>query len=195
MIKINSVDEFISLFPERKKGLELLRSIALSTGMEEGVKWSAPIYMVKGKNVMGLLAFNEYIGIWFHQGCFLKDEANVLINAQEGVTKALRQWRFSTDAEIDPDLVKAYILEAIENELAGKRLKPEKKSIEMPKELTEALKADPDLNTHFHNFTEYKRKEFAEYIGSAKREATRVSRLQKCIPMIMEGVGLNDKYR
>ena len=195
MNKVDTVDEFIARFPERKSGLELLRSIALSTGMEEGIKWGAPIYMVNGKNVIGVLAFKKYIGVWFHQGALLKDEAGVLINAQDGVTQALRQWRFEKDEELQPDLLKAYMLEAIANEKAGKRIKPVKKEILVPNELRQVLQSDAGLNERFQALTEYKRKEFAEYIATAKREATRLSRLEKCIPLIMEGIGLNDKYR
>lgn len=47
-------------------------------------------------------------------GSTASDDDGVLINAQEGKTKALRQWRFSSIKEIKVRKIKAYIREAIE---------------------------------------------------------------------------------
>ena len=187
----------MSLYPDRREELELLREIVLSSGIDETIKWSIPTYTVRGKNVLGLGAFKAYVGLWFFNGSFLKDQAKVLINAQEGQTKGMRQWRFSSVEEIEEarDLIKTYVFEAMENEVQGKRIKPEKKSLVIPDELKDALGKDAGLLQAFEQFSEFKKKEFAEHIGGAKREATRVSRLEKCIPMIMRGEGLHDKYR
>ena len=56
--------------------------------------------------MIGIGACKSYSGIWFFNGVFLKDKQKKLINAQEGVTKALRQWRFSSVDEIEPELIK-----------------------------------------------------------------------------------------
>ena len=37
--------------------------------------------------------------------------------------------------------------------------------------------------------------EFCEHVGSAKLVETRNRRLDKIIPMILEGIGLSEKYR
>ena len=177
--------------------LAALRSILQRTELEEGVKWGIPVYMIKGKNVVGIAAFKAYVGLWFYNGVFLKDEAQKLINAQEEVTKALRQWRFTSLEEIqeNQDLIHAYILEAIENQKAGKVLKPQKAKLEIPALLENALQENATLKSSFNALTPYKQKEYAEHISSAKREATQQSRLEKVIPMILEGKGLNDKYK
>lgn len=86
--------------------LKLLRSVLLEVGFEETVKWGAPVYAHKGKNIVGLSAFKNYCGLWFFQGSFLIDEQKKLVNAQEGKTQAMRQWRFYTIEDIQPDLVK-----------------------------------------------------------------------------------------
>lgn len=176
--------------------LELLYSIVRSTELEETIKWGGPCFTINGKNVLGIGGFKSYVGIWFNQGVFLKDPQKVLVNASEEKTKALRQWRFQSIKEINPKLVKAYVQEAIENAKAGKELKPEKKKTgEIPAELQSALKKDKKLNASFSNLTPFKQREYIEYISDAKQEKTRIARVEKSAPLILEGKGLNDKYR
>jgi uncharacterized protein YdeI (YjbR/CyaY-like superfamily) len=176
--------------------LELLYSIVRSTELEETIKWGGPCFTINGKNVLGIGGFKSYVGIWFHQGVFLKDPQKVLVNASEEKTKALRQWRFQSINEIKPKLVKAYVLEAIENAKAGKELKPEKKKTgDLPEELKSALKKEKKLQSNFSQLTPFKQREYIDYILDAKQEKTRIARVEKSIPLILEGKGLNDKYR
>ncbi len=195
MKKTKTVEDYIAGNGEWTEALEKLRSILLDSEMEETVKWGAPVYTIDGKNVVGIGAFKSYVGLWFFQGVFLKDKENVLVNAQEGKTKALRQWRFSGSGEMDENLIKKYVLEAIENQREGLELKPEKKKLVLPDELAQALKANADLKKAFQKLTPGRQKEYAEYIAEAKRAETRQSRLEKCEPLILKGIGLNDKYR
>ena len=51
MEKNKSVEEFISKKDSWKKELELLRSILLTTELEETVKWGMPVYTLNNKNV------------------------------------------------------------------------------------------------------------------------------------------------
>jgi len=126
----------------------------------------------------------------------LKDENKLLVNAQEK-TKALRQMRFTNINEIDKDLVLAYVKEAIENQRLGKEKKPErkKKDIIISFELQKELNSNMALNVAFKGLTPGKQREYCEHIESAKRDATKKSRLEKIKPMIIEGVGLHDKYK
>lgn len=174
----------------------LLREIALSTGLEEGIKWGIPVYMVNGKNVMGIGAFKSYVGIWFYQGVFLSDPKQVLLNAQEGKTKALRQWRFTSKEDINPSLVKKYIKEAIKLTKEGKELKPKlKKAVPFPAELLDAFKKEKQLKISFGKLTPGKQREYLEYIAEAKAEATRLRRVEKSKPLILAEMGLHDKYK
>ena len=176
--------------------LELLYDIVRNTELEETTKWGGPCFTINGKNVLGLGGFKSYVGIWFHQGALLKDPQKVLINASEGKTKALRQWRFQSKKEINPKLVKAYVLEAIENAKQGKEIKPAKqKQVAMPDELKKALAKDKKLNALFTSLTPFRQREYMEYIGEAKQEKTRLARVEKSLPLILKGIGLHDKYR
>jgi len=191
-----NVEDFIQKKNEWKKELELLRSITLSLKLEETIKWGFPVYCFEGKNIVGLGAFKSYVGLWFFQGVFLKDTAKLLVNAQEEKTKALRQWRFHSIDEIDKKLVKEYIKEAIENQKKGKELKPNRsKALKIPAELQRALKNNRELNARFQKLSQSCKREYSEYISEAKREETKLNRLEKIKPMILMQIGLNDKYK
>ncbi len=197
MKKVNSVEEYIESHEQWVEALTILRNIINSTEMEETLKWSSPVYTLNGKNVLGLGAFNHHFGLWFFNGVFLKDEKKLLINAQEGKTKALRQMRFTTIEDIDKKTVLTYVKEAIENQKLGKEIKVDrsKKETVIPDELQQILNEDTNLLENFKSLTPYKQREYCEHIASAKREATKLSRLEKITPMILNGVGLHDKYK
>lgn len=176
--------------------LEKMRTLLVNTEMEETIKWGAPTYTVNGKNVVAIGAFKSYAGIWFFQGALLSDPKNILINAQEGKTQALRQIRFESAEEVDENMIKAYVDEAIANQKAGREIKPAKrKSFSIPEELARAMKEDRELKEKYEAFSHSRRREYAEYISEAKRAETRLRRLKKVIPMIKSQTGLNDKYR
>jgi uncharacterized protein YdeI (YjbR/CyaY-like superfamily) len=176
--------------------LLLLREIILSTGLKEEIKWGGPIYTLDGKNVLAIGGFKNFFTIWFHQGVFLSDPKKVLINASEGKTRGLRQWRFNAMAEINPALVKKYVMEAVKNAKAGREIKPEKKAtLPVPDEFKAAFRKDKRLKASFDGLTPGKQREYMEYVNDAKTEETRLRRVQKSVPMILEGKGLNDKYK
>lgn len=196
MKNTKTVDEYISGNGQWQKTLEELRQIMLFTGLSESVKWGVPVYTFQGKNIVGIAAFKSYVGIWFYQGVFLKDTKKVLVNAQEGKTKALRQWRFTENDKLDKTLIKAYVLEAIDNQKAGKELKPSKtKTMELPPELQSSLNSNAVLKERFQRLSPACRREYAEYIAEAIREDTKQRRIDKIVPMIMDLAGLNDKYK
>ena len=180
-----------------KEELALLRSVFKGLPLEETIKWGAPTYVFKGKNIVGLAAFKKYCGLWFFQGVLLKDRQKKFINAQEGKTKAMRQWRFYSMDEIDLLLIKEYVLEAIENVKAGKEIKPDrtKKELKIPSELDNEFKLNTKFKSQFAALSNSKQREYANYILEAKREQTKKKRLEKIKPMIINGVGLHDKYK
>lgn len=175
--------------------MELLQSIILTTELVETVKWGAPVYTCNGKNVLGIGGFKNFFTIWFFNGVFLKDEKQILVNANEGVTKSLRQWRFFSIKDIDEKLILMYIREAIQNEKDGKIIKPQKKETVISEILQKELNKNPELATAFATFSPSRQREFLEYVETAKREETKHLRIQKIIPMILQHIGLNDKYK
>ena len=149
----DTVDAYVDAQGQSKEAIELLREIALESGMKETVKWGGPVYTVKGKNVIGLGSFKSYVGVWFFQGALLKDEKKLLATGTEGVTQAMRQLRFKSIDDIDRDQVKAYIMEAIDNQMAGKEVKlKKKKEMTIPQKLADALAFDRSLKEKFEAF-------------------------------------------
>ena len=193
---VKNVEEYITCHNNWKKELKQLHEMILTTDLEPGIKWGAPVYTLNGKNVVGLGAFKNHIGIWFFNGSLLKDNTELLVNTQVGKTKALRQIRFEKGDEIKTSILLPYIKEAIQNKNIRKSLKPElNKELIVPPELSAAFETDPELKISFEELTPGKQREYADHVSEAKREQTRLNRLEKITPMIKKGIGLHDKYK
>lgn len=191
------IDAYIAKHHKWQESLNQLRTTINKTEAVETVKWGIPTYTVNGKNVVGIGAFKNHFGVWFFNGVFLKDTKGVLRNAQEGTTRGMRQLNWNSAEEMDLDIVHEYVLEAIENQKQGKEIKPQRttKKLVVPAELKAAFSIDTELKKSFDGLTPGKQREYADHIGGAKQEKTRLSRLAKCSTMIKAGVGLNDKYK
>ncbi|SOC78528.1 Uncharacterized conserved protein YdeI, YjbR/CyaY-like superfamily, DUF1801 family [Salinimicrobium sediminis] len=193
---VKSAEEYIAKHPDWESELRELREMILTTDVEETIKWGAPVYTVDGKNVLGLAAFKHHAAIWFFQGALLRENTALLENAQEGKTKALRQVRFEKGQNIPLSQLRKYVEEAIQNQKEGKEIKPVKnKEVEVPEELLTEFSKNSELASAFKNLTPGKQREYCEYIREAKRDSTKMSRLEKIIPMIQAGSGLHDKYK
>jgi len=196
MKRFESVDAYVDSAETWQDEMIRLREILQSSGLEETVKWGGPCYTYDGRMVVGFGAFKSYVALWFYQGALLSDRDDVLINAQEGRTKALRQWRFTASEQIKPEQIQAYVLESIELQMQGKRIKPDRnKPLVIPPQLNQALDDDERAGAAFNELSRGRKREYAEYISEAKREETKAKRLAKILPMITAGVGLNDRYR
>jgi len=189
------VNQYINKHTNFSEEILLLRKIILSTNLVETVKWGMPTYTLDGKNVIGIGAFKAHYGLWFFKGALLKDKNKVLVNAQEGKTAVMRQWRFEQDSVINEKRIEAYINEAIEIEKKGVKITVKKKPLIIPQELKNVFNENKKLASTFEAMPPGKRREFADYIASAKREETKIKRLEKIIPMIEMKIGLNDKYK
>jgi len=176
--------------------LDVIASIINKLPLEKTIKWGAEVFTYDGKNVVSYGGFKNFFTLWFYNGVFLTDKYNVLVNAQEGKTKSLRQWRFTSFSEIDEKKITEYIYEAIEIEKKGLKIAPEKFSAIPVSEFLEAeFKNNYNLKTAFDKLTPGKQKEYNIYINEAKQEATKLKRVEKIVPMILQGMGLNDKYK
>ena len=198
MEKQEKLDEFYNEPHHFKNEVAELRALALACGMTETYKWSFPTYMIDNKNIIAINKFKNHFGIWFFNGVFLSDPKKVLENAQDGKTMAMRHWKFTTLEGIDKKEVTAYINEAIENQKKGLQLKVEKKpktKIIIPVHLSIALENNDDIKAAFSKLTYSKQKDYAEYITTAKQEKTKLSRLEKIVPLILAGRGIHDQYK
>ncbi len=178
-----------------RRQLTEMRSILNATELSEAVKWGSPTYSLDKSILISIVGFKNHCAMWFHQGVFLTDERSVLVNAQEGTTKGMRQLRLEEGDKVNKTLIKAYVLETIANHRAGKKIAPTRKSLNMPEELEGALKKNKKLTAAFEALSPGKQREYADHIASAKQEKTRLTRTEKAVPLILQGVGLHDKYK
>lgn len=193
----NKVDLYFENLTHWGEELRKLREIIKNLELKEEYKWGGPVYTYKGKNVVGMRGFKEHLAIWFYNGVFLKDEDNLLMSSGEN-TQSLRQMRFKSLDEVKKSkkIIARYISEAIEVERAGLRIPSQRiTTFDIPAELENVLRSSEKLKSAFEDLTPGRQKEYALYIAEAKQEKTRLSRLEKCIPLIGKGLGLNDRYR
>lgn len=188
------VDFFFDKAAQWQKEFEKLRAIALETQLTEDLKWGCPCYTYEGKNIFLIHGFKEYCALLFFKGALMKDPANILIQQTENV-QAARQIRF-TDLQQILDLektLKEYMFEAVEVEESGAKFEMKKtKEFEMPEEFQQRLDEDSVLKEAFEALTPGRQRAYLLYFSSAKQSSTRTSRIEKYIPEILNGKGLND---
>lgn len=180
-----------------KKELPALRSILLECGLNEDVKWGMPCYTDNNKNVLILSPFKEYCALNFFNGALIDDSANMLTAPSEN-TQAGRQMRFTHIDQINKnkDLIKQYIFQAIEIERQGLKVATKKvDEYPIPDELTVVFKNNPDFQQAFHQLTPGRQKAYLLHFAQPKQSATKTSRIEKAMPDIFEGKGLNEDYR
>jgi uncharacterized protein YdeI (YjbR/CyaY-like superfamily) len=189
------VDWFFKKDTKWKDEYELLRTIALSCGLTEELKWGCPCYTVDGHNVVLIHGFKDYCAYLFHKGALLKDAKGILIQQTENVQSA-RQIRFTHVDQIADmkAMLMAYIKEAIKLEEAGVKV-PLKKTSEfkMPAEFKNVLEKTPALKKAFSALTPGRQRGYLLYFSSAKQSKTREARVEKYIPQILKGKGLEDE--
>lgn len=188
------VDFFFNKAKNWQQEFEQLRTTILDCGLTEELKWGCPCYTYEKKNIVLIHGFKEYCAVLFFKGALLADPNGILIQQTENV-QVPRQVRFTSLKEVVKlvPVLKKYIREAIEVEKSG--LKPElKKTSEfsMPEEFERILKEDAALKRAFKELTPGRQRAYLLHFSSAKQSKTRVSRIEKAIPQIMEGRGLDD---
>ncbi len=188
------VDFYFNKATAWQEEIEKLRSIALDSGLNEELKWGVPCYSYKGSNIVLIHVFKEYYALLFFKGALLKDPKGILIQQTQNV-QAARQIRFTNAKEIVKleKTLKAYIQEAIEVEKAGLKV-PLKKPSEftMAEEFKKQLDKSTALNSAFYKLTPGRQRAYLLYFSQAKQSKTREARVEKCIPQILTGKGLDD---
>lgn len=176
--------------------LKALRELALASGLVEELKWSFPVYTYQGKNIIMIAAFKEYTALSFFKGALLHDNAKILHSHGDN-SQAVRILKFTDANQIyeNKDTIKSYIYEAIEIEKAGLKIEFKKEPEPMPAELKIKIETDPELKKAFNTLTPGRQRAYILYFSQPKQAATRETRIQKCIPKIMNGEGLNDNYK
>ncbi len=188
------VDAFLSHVEKWKEEFERLRRIALDCQLTEVLKWGQPCYMFQNNNIVIIGGFKEYIALSFFKGVLLKDPYGILVRQTENV-QAGRQLRFTGVEEIEglESMIKEYIYEAVEIEKAGLKVIAEKKpDLVIPEELQRKFDELADFKAAFYKLTPGRQRGYIYHFSQPKQSKTRESRIEKYIPKILEGKGLDD---
>ena len=189
------VDWFFNKDTKWQEEYAELRMLILDCGLTEELKWGCPCYTFQENNVVLIHGFKDYCALLFMQGALLKDEQGILIQQTENVQVA-RQIRFTTLQEIleSESLIKAYIKEAIEIEKSGVKFELKKTSeFKMPEEFKQLLDEMPDLKIAFEALTPGRQRGYLLFFSAPKQAKTREARIEKSVPQILAGKGLEDK--
>lgn len=195
MNKMNpKVDALLKKSKNWREEFETLRKIVLECPLTEEVKWGQPCYSSEAKNIVLIHGFKEYCALLFFKGALLKDPKHILIQQTENVQSG-RQIRFTNVREIvemKPTL-KNYIQEAIDVEKAGLKVELKKTSdFKVPEEFQKKLDGSAALKKAFRALTPGRQRGYLFYFSAAKRSETREARVEKCMPQILKGKGLDD---
>jgi uncharacterized protein YdeI (YjbR/CyaY-like superfamily) len=176
------------------KELQLLRAILLDCGLVEESKWGMPCYTHGGSNVLMLAAFKDFCSVSFFKGALLQDEAGILGKAGEN-TQAARLVRFTNvqDVAARAEILRNYIFEAIEIEKAGLKVEfKQPEEFDIPEEFLNRMEQMPALKEAFYALTPGRRRGYLIHFSGARQTKTRAARIEKCIPAILSGKGMND---
>jgi len=188
------VDFYFSKAKNWPEEIRKLRTIVLDCGLTEELKWGCPCYTFQKSNVVLIHVFKEYCALLFFKGALLKDTHGILIQQTQHV-QAARQIRFTNLREITKwqPILKAHIYEAIEVEKAGLKVILKKTAtFDIPEEFQKKLNKNPALKTAFKALTPGRQRAYLLYFSAPKQSKTRESRIEKSIPQILGGKGLND---
>jgi uncharacterized protein YdeI (YjbR/CyaY-like superfamily) len=188
------VDFYFNKANKWQDEVKKLRTIVLDCGLTEELKWGCPCYTFQNNNIVLIHDFKEYCALLFFKGALLNDTHGILIQQTKNV-QAARQIRFTGIDEIialEP-VLKAHIFEAIEVEKAG--LKVELKTTEefpIAKEFQYKLDRIPALKTAFEALTPGRQRAYLLRFSASKQSKTREARIEKYMPQILGGKGIND---
>ena len=175
---------------------EKLRMIILDCQLTEELKWGCPCYNFDKSNIVLIHGFKDYCALLFIKGALLQDTHGLLIQQTENVQVG-RQIRFSNVHEIielEP-ILKTYVYEAIEVEKAGLEVSFKKNTeFNIPEELQHKFVEIPALKTAFEGLTPGRQRAYLLHFSEPKHSKTRETRIEKWLPQIMNGKGLNDPY-
>lgn len=176
--------------------LRQLRRIVLDCGLTEEYKWSQPCYTFQNQNVLIVTALKDYAAISFFKGTLLEDTDHLLVTPGES-SQAARQLRFTRVSDIldNETAIKAYIYQAIEVEKAGLKVHFKKNPEPIPDELQQKMETDPEFRQAFESLTPGRQRGYILHFSQPKQAKTRIARIEKCIPKIMNGEGMNDHYK
>ncbi|MBP9880429.1 MAG: YdeI/OmpD-associated family protein [Chitinophagales bacterium] len=189
-----NIESYFSKPKKWQKEIQEMRAIALDCNLTETFKWGHPCYTLNNNNIVLIHEFKSYCAYLFFKGALIQDEKGLLIQQSENV-QAARQIRFTHVDEIIKlkKILKAYIFEAIAIEKAGLKVAlKETAAYTIPEEFQQVLDKQKKVHKAFYALTPGRQRAYLLHFAAPKQSKTRVARIEKCLPLILSGLGLND---
>lgn len=189
----SKVDNFINKAKNWQEVMEQLRMVMLDCGLTETLKWGKPCYSFQESNIAIIQPFKESCALMFFKGTLLEDPEGILEKPGEN-SRVARRILFTSVEEVAEmeSVLKAYVHEAKEVERAGLEVELEEKKVPIPEEFQEKLDENPALKTAFEKLTPGRQRGYLLYFSGAKQSKTRLRRVEKYIPKILDGKGLRE---
>lgn len=189
----SKVDAFVSRAKRWQGEIRALRSILLECGLDEALKWGKPCFMFEGRNVALIQPFKEHCSLLFFKGALIQDTHGLLRSQGENTQSAMRL-EFTSKGQIKKAVVKDHAKRAIAVEQAGLHVDfKARRELQLPKELAQTLSEDSRLAKAFRALTPGRQRGYVLHFTGAKQSKTRTARIEKCIPRILAGKGINDR--
>lgn len=188
------VDAFLAGERRWREAFAELRTIVRKTGLTETLKWGVPCYVAEGDNVVLIHGFKDYCALLFVRGALLSDPEGILVRQTENV-QAARQLRFTDAAGVRARAatIEAYVREATDLIRAGMKVAPKKETdMAYPEELVRVFAGEPGLKDAFERLTPGRCRAYLLFFTAPKQEKTRMARIEKALPAIRAGKGLDD---
>lgn len=170
-----------------------LRGILTSSeiGLEEDWKWGAPNFNSKGM-VCWLASFKKHVGINFFKGSLITDKYNLFEKQYED--RINRMIKYTSLTKVDKEQLKYYLIEAVELNRQGKKPTPKKVAADLSEDFQNALNDNPKAQDFFNSLAPSYKKEYIQWIITAKQDTTRLKRLNTSIEWLSEGKKKSWKY-
>jgi len=195
------VDAYIAKSaPFARPVLEHLRALMHRAvpNLEEEMKWSMPFFTLDGKIAGNMAAFKEHcsFGLWSAEVAALVKKKN--IKPDESAMGTFGKLTSVRDLPADKELLR-YIVTAAAAVGAGESIMRRRRTVPKPEivmhpEFAAALKKSKTAAKNFEGFSPSCRREYLEWIGEAKRDETRASRIATAMAWIAEGKKRHWKY-
>ena len=192
--KVNKIEASFQPGARWAEPMRLLRELVLFAGLVEDYKWGKPCYTLNGENTIILFEFKDTCAIGFFKGALLKDEKKILVAPGEN-SQAMRMAKFTSadGVRAQAETLRKYIAEAIAIEEAGLEIEFKHTEAEMPEEFQAMLETNAALKLAFYSLTPGRQRAYLIYFADAKQSKTRVARIEKYIPRILDGKGMLDR--
>jgi uncharacterized protein YdeI (YjbR/CyaY-like superfamily) len=190
-----NIDRYVDKEKTWQEELKALRTILLDCALTEEWKWNKPCYMFEGGNVASIARLKNHCWLMFFRGALLKDNDGVLEKPGDN-SEAMRVVAFTSVREIAKKkaLLKTLVQQAMDLQRAEKKVDfKNRPALPLPEELIQKMDEVPALKTAFFALTPGRQRGYTLHFSAAKQSKTRTSRIEKCMPKMREGRGLQDR--